>query len=230
MGKHCILVVMENMTKAYDYRETVRKGLRDYLGIEAVFRHDRPALLETPNCVIRFVWPAIGYIRDGLRPDAIFGPRGWIKALKLDTMYPNAKYPVRDYGVWLFNYIEDIELHGVIVDRGSSVSYVTNDVASPRAIFERIIKENNYMAPKTHNVISPIKNVIFNNPATIVFWADNTKTVVKCENEEFDPEKGLAMAISKKALGNQGNYFDEFKKWTKPYYDAILADMDRGVD
>ena len=58
-----------------------------------------------------------------------------------------------------------------------------------------------------------IKNVIFNDPATIVFWDDGTKTVVKAEGESFDPEKGLAMAISKKVLGNQGNYYNEFKKW-----------------
>lgn len=59
-----------------------------------------------------------------------------------------------------------------------------------------------------------IQNVIFNDPATIVFWSDGTKTVVKCqENEVFDPEKGLAMAISKKFFGNKGNYCNEFKKW-----------------
>lgn len=59
-----------------------------------------------------------------------------------------------------------------------------------------------------------IRNVIFNNPATIVFWGDGTKTVVKCgEGDIFDPEKGLAMAISKKFLGNRGNYYNEIKKW-----------------
>lgn len=58
-----------------------------------------------------------------------------------------------------------------------------------------------------------IKKVIFNAPATIVFWDDGTKTVVKCENEEYDPEKGLAIAVAKKALGNQGNYYNRFKKW-----------------
>lgn len=59
-----------------------------------------------------------------------------------------------------------------------------------------------------------IKNVIFNDPATIVLWNDGTKTVVKRgKNDTYDPEKGLAMAISKKALGNQGNYYDIFKKW-----------------
>lgn len=58
-----------------------------------------------------------------------------------------------------------------------------------------------------------IKDVIFNPPATIVFWEDGTKTVVKDQGEGYDPEKGLAMAISKKALGNQGNYYKRFAKW-----------------
>ena len=62
-----------------------------------------------------------------------------------------------------------------------------------------------------------IKDVIFNNPATIVLWADGTKTVVKAENEEFDPEKGLAMAITKKALGNGYDYYDTFKKYVGRY-------------
>lgn len=62
-----------------------------------------------------------------------------------------------------------------------------------------------------------IKDVIFNSPATIVLWADGTKTVVKAENEPFDPEKGLAMAISKRALGDKYNYYDTFKKYVGRY-------------
>lgn len=64
------------------------------------------------------------------------------------------------------------------------------------------------------SVLPEIKDVIFNEPATIVMWSDGTKTVVKCqEGEGYDPEKGMAMAISKKALGNKGNYCEVFKKW-----------------
>lgn len=64
-----------------------------------------------------------------------------------------------------------------------------------------------------------IERVIFNDPATIVFWSDDTKTVVKAQDdEEFDPEKGLAMAIAKKKLGNNGNYYNHIKKWLEPYY------------
>lgn len=67
-------------------------------------------------------------------------------------------------------------------------------------------------------VMPRIKNVKFNNPATIVFWKDGTKTVVKCgDGDIFDPEKGLAMAIAKKALGNQGNYYNEIRKRTEGY-------------
>lgn len=60
-----------------------------------------------------------------------------------------------------------------------------------------------------------IKKVIFNNPATIVYWEDGSKTVVKAHDEPFDPEKGLAMAIAKRAYGNKGNFNNIFKKYIK---------------
>lgn len=57
-----------------------------------------------------------------------------------------------------------------------------------------------------------IMKVTFNYPATIVEWDDGTKTVVKArDNEPFDHEKGLAMAIAKKALGNDNSYYMIFK-------------------
>lgn len=66
-----------------------------------------------------------------------------------------------------------------------------------------------------------IKKVIFNDPATIVYWSDGTKTVVKRSDEEkgFDREKGLAMAILKKIWEvkgtGEGYYRRIFKKWIK---------------
>lgn len=58
--------------------------------------------------------------------------------------------------------------------------------------------------------------IIFNPPATVILWADGSKTVVKCgENDEFDPEKGLVMAITKKLLGNKGNYYNVIKSLLK---------------
>ena len=155
-------------------------------------------------------------------------------------------------------YIYNIDYH----------NYLTGHQES-RPIFEsRICRRNpscynpyHIRKPKAnYPAIPPIKKVIFNNPATIVFWEDGTKTVVKTKEiktigmanelfhkldasqlekfiglksgqmyksfykyetdsfcivicDEFDPEKGLAMAIAKKALGNEGNYYKEFQKW-----------------
>lgn len=64
-----------------------------------------------------------------------------------------------------------------------------------------------------------IEKVIFNEPATIVFWKDGTKTVVKCNpNDIFDPEKGIAMCFVKKIYGNKGRYNNVFKPWVDDYY------------
>lgn len=61
-----------------------------------------------------------------------------------------------------------------------------------------------------------IKDVIFNYPATIVLWVDGTKTVVKAQDDDvYDPEKGLAMAICKKIGGNKWPYYNKFKHWLK---------------
>lgn len=60
---------------------------------------------------------------------------------------------------------------------------------------------------------TPLK-VIFNPPATIVFWNDGEKTVVKCmEGEEYSKDVGLAMCFCKKMLGS--GYKRMFKKWCR---------------
>lgn len=57
-----------------------------------------------------------------------------------------------------------------------------------------------------------IKNVIFNNPYTIVFWQDGTKTTVTCgAGDVFDEEKGIFACITKKLYGNKGSYIDNIK-------------------
>lgn len=61
-----------------------------------------------------------------------------------------------------------------------------------------------------------IKDVIFNDPATIVLWEDGTKTIVKCQDgDTFDKEKGLALCIAKKYFDNKGNFNDVFKMFIK---------------
>lgn len=59
-----------------------------------------------------------------------------------------------------------------------------------------------------------IKKVYFNDPATVVLWADGTKTVVKCSEEDiYDEQTGLLMCIAKKAFGNKGAFNDILREW-----------------
>ena len=90
--------------------------------------------------------------------------------------------------------------------RGPQVSYASYyDSKAFRAARERALNSRS---------VPEIERVIFAEPATIVFWADGVKTVVKCQDGDvYDPELGLAMAIAKRALGNTGNYNNVFKKW-----------------
>lgn len=95
------------------------------------------------------------------------------------------------------------ESNGLITEREIDIS---NEL---RWIKEAVNKR--FGAPK---LLPNINKVHFNDPVTVVLWSDGTKTIVRCgEDDIFDPEKGLAMAIAKKALGNRGNYYEIFKKW-----------------
>ena len=96
--------------------------------------------------------------------------------------------------------------------------YLQHDMAATQALFESM-----FGISKT---TMRIKNVIFHDPATIVYWADGTKTVVKCQpGDIFDPEKGLAMAIAKRVYGGNGRYCELFKKWIKDTGEEITIDL-----
>lgn len=124
---------------------------------------------------------------------------------------------IRRYSPMMFY---DITNDYVMVDDGSSCdmidaarfSVMNTDMNRNRSVISsNTIKEKLNIAFGCH-----IEKVIFNPKATIVFWSDHTKTIVKLDkDDERDDEKGLAMAISKKFLGNKGNYYNEFRKWLK---------------
>lgn len=83
------------------------------------------------------------------------------------------------------------------------LNYMKKDVESTMYLYKRLEEKKN-----------TIKKVIFHDPATIIYWEDGTKTVVKVQHgEKFDPEKGMAMAICKKTHGNDGSYYEAFKKF-----------------
>ena len=59
-----------------------------------------------------------------------------------------------------------------------------------------------------------VKRIVFNPPATIVFWFDGTKTVVKCsKGQPFNPYYGFCAALAKRMLGHNcaiNRHIDEY--------------------
>ena len=73
-----------------------------------------------------------------------------------------------------------------------------------RYCYNDILSVEKYKASIELRVDIPgmIDRVIFNDPATIIYWKDGSKTVVKrSEDDVWDPEKGFCMAIIKKLYG-----------------------------
>lgn len=81
-----------------------------------------------------------------------------------------------------FRVMEDFERSGSYTDKqGQEVSYI-------------------YSVPIFHDIY--IRKVIYNRPATIVFWSDDTKTVAKCHGDDiYSPETGLVICCLKKLIG-----------------------------
>ncbi|NLC40651.1 MAG: hypothetical protein GX763_07020, partial [Clostridiaceae bacterium] len=115
---------------------------------------------------------------------------------------------------------------GITSIRGGGIPSGNLTVDNRTPIIDRISEDyyrrafdmgEHFLSPATlwfETIDFKIKKVIFNNPATIVLWQDGTKTVVICqEGDTYSKELGLAMCISKKALGNKGNFNDIFKEW-----------------
>lgn len=127
----------------------------------------------------------------------------------------------------LIGYIRAVEknqhddLMKVILSTGHELVFGPCDLTADRdgnwrirsgALYSRCEGKKTASATNT----AAIKNVIFAPPATIVYWSDGSKTVVKCsEKDVFDPEKGLAMAIAKRCGGNKGSYYKEIQNWVE---------------
>lgn len=73
------------------------------------------------------------------------------------------------------------------------------------------------------NNISDFKptRVTFNGLTTIVFWSDDTKTIVRCGEEDvYDRERAVASAIAHRMFGSK----NQFKKFVASGYEAMSVE------
>ena len=127
------------------------------------------------------------------------------------------------YKIWALSnldsvsYLCDIERDKNRVSiNGIDVSFTDDSIDEPLLFEIRLVYEKPILHHIYANNIPEVKKVIFNDPATIVYWKDGTKTIVKCQDgDDFDSEKGFAMAFLKKCWGNKGNFNDNLRKIMK---------------
>lgn len=93
----------------------------------------------------------------------------------------------------------------------------------------KAIEDRGIKIPLPASQKASIHKIIFNGPATVVFWTDGTKTIVRYNDETEtidDREKAVFAACAKKLLGTNAtgsNYLDRIKpafdkaqeEWTK---------------
>lgn len=86
-----------------------------------------------------------------------------------------------------------------------------------RNVIEEIVQQafTSPTVPRKPLDLTP-KQVIFNPPATIVYWPDGDKTVVRCDNDEFSEEFGYAMACMRKIYGTRAEFKAQFKNAFRP--------------
>lgn len=143
-------------------------------------------------------------------------PEDFIANLKETMKRANGLYGLSGYN----------GVYGMEIDRLNSEILrqccLPTGLCKPNAV--ACIKEETTM---NCDIRSNINDVIFSYPATIILWKDGTKTIVKAgKDEKYDPEKGFAMAVCKKMFGNEGNYYEVFKKYVPvTYYIADKKDI-----
>lgn len=80
-------------------------------------------------------------------------------------------------------------------------SYPTENISYNRYMYDLTEQDNKSVNKGKGPMNKKIKKIILNNPATVIFWNDNSKTVVKCmDGEKYNPLNGIAIAFMKGML------------------------------
>ena len=102
------------------------------------------------------------------------------------------------------------DIHKDVCSVNELASYIINSVANLKGVFKGIFNlEENNMSKKSLEV----KKVIYSGPCTIVIWADDSKTIVRCQDgDTYSKEVGLLMCLAKKVWGTNtsGSNFNDY--------------------
>lgn len=79
-----------------------------------------------------------------------------------------------------------------------------------------VVQEMAYTSMLTHAIKYHPTKIIHSGPCTIVFWNDNTKTIVRCsENDTYDEYAAFCAALAIKIYGSNSKLKKMINKVTK---------------
>lgn len=101
----------------------------------------------------------------------------------------------------------DMELDHIAKNKNKNTIAIKYDNSTPCTCQcnknDNELKDDDDGNNNTSDILDDIKQVIFNDPATIVTFSDGTKVCVKaCENDKFSKEVGLVYALVKRLYAN----------------------------
>jgi hypothetical protein len=162
--------------------------------------------------ILRIPWRLKDYMVDKLIADSFATWKDYFnleyasqEVIKIHDNRAKELYAYEPFSDWFFELInkepEKIEI-------AETFHLLRRSTTDPKTVYKHL--------EKVFTTPNMIKDVIFSDPATIIFWEDGTKTVVKTQDgEEYDKEKGFAMAVCKKVFGNERDYYNVFKRWMR---------------
>lgn len=108
---------------------------------------------------------------------------------------------------YLKEVLEIVNKYGI-----DSVKEWCKDMGTKKKEEEKKKLENSRLSPR--KTMPALINVTFQEDKGLVcaIWEDGSRTFVKNNKEEWDPVKGMAMAICKKYMGDNYDYIEKFKK------------------
>ena len=138
-------------------------------------------------------------IRDGSRSDN--GCPGYIKYVNPDGRLAVQIYASTDMDSLGTHYLLDPE-QVVAISRPVFQRMLNECSKARKDVHDYIQKDSEFTACLYRQFQFAPKEIIYNDAATIVYWSDGTKTVVKCnENDEYSEYAGFVAAVAKKMYG-----------------------------
>ena len=97
-----------------------------------------------------------------------------------------------------------------------AVEYHTSTQCEPRGFY--MDERELFCLPRCNRILPGVDRVIYQGTKTIVKWTDGSTTIVDCvENDIFDKETGLAMAIARKYFHGSRAMFKDCVENAKTY-------------